>query len=63
MYQQTQWVQLPVRIELTQSRRLDHFAKLTRIPKSEIVRSSITSFLNELESSGVKRALENIHGK
>lgn len=55
------WVQLPIRIEANLADALDRYSKATRIPKTEIARSSIRRFINDLERTGVRSALEQIH--
>ena len=55
------WVQLPIRLEANLADALDRYSKSTRIPKTEIVRSSIRRFIADLERSGVRTALERIH--
>jgi hypothetical protein len=57
----SRWVQLPIRLEASLADALDRSSKATRIPKSEIARSSIRRFINDLERSGVRTALEGIH--
>jgi hypothetical protein len=57
----SRWVQLPVRIETELAAALDRYSKSTRIPKSEIARSSLRRFINDLERTGVRSALEQIH--
>jgi len=58
---QTRWVQLPIRLDVNLAAALDHYSKATRIPKTEIARSSIRRFINDLERTGVRSALEQIH--
>lgn len=55
------WIQLPVRLESPLADALDHYSKMTRISKSEITRSSIRRFINDLERTGISSALEKIH--
>ena len=57
----SRWVQLPIRLEVSLADSLDRYSKATRIPKSEIARSSIRRFIADLERSGVSTALERIH--
>lgn len=57
----SRWVQLPIRLEANLADALDRYSKSTRIPKSEIARSSIRRFINDLERTGVRSALEQIH--
>jgi hypothetical protein len=59
--QEVRWIQLPVRLEVSQADALEEYSKATRIPKSAIARSSIARFLADLERSGVRTALERIH--
>jgi hypothetical protein len=55
------WIQLPVRIEKSQSELLEKYAEATKISKSSIVRSALVRFIADLERSGVRTALERIH--
>jgi hypothetical protein len=55
------WIQLPVRLESPLADALDRYSKMTRISKSEITRSSIRRFINDLEQTGISSALEKIH--
>ena len=57
----SRWVQLPIRLEANLADALDRYSKATRIPKTEIARSSIRRFINDLERTGVRSALEQIH--
>lgn len=57
----SRWVQLPIRLEASLADALDRYSRATRIPKSEIARSSIRRFINDLERTGVRSALEQIH--
>ena len=57
----SRWVQLPIRLEANLAEALDRYSRATRIPKSEIARSSIRRFINDLERTGVRSALEQIH--
>lgn len=57
----SRWVQLPIRLEANLADALDRYSRATRIPKSEIARSSIRRFINDLERTGVRSALEQIH--
>ena len=57
----SRWVQLPIRLEANLAEVLDRYSRATRIPKSEIARSSIRRFINDLERTGVRSALEQIH--
>ena len=59
--QQPRWVQLPVRLEASQADLLNEYAQATRINKSQIVRSAVGRFISELESSGIRSAMERIH--
>ena len=52
--------QFPVRLELPLSNALDRYSAATRIPKTTLSRIAIQKFLNELESSGVRCALEDV---
>lgn len=56
-----QWTQFPIRLESSFADQLDSYSKATRIPKAEIARSSIRRFLVELERSGLRSQLEQIH--
>ena len=57
----TEWVQLPVRIDKHLSEVLDRISRVTRIPKSEIARTSIRRTIADLERTGVRSALEQLH--
>jgi hypothetical protein len=57
----SRWVQLPIRLEASLADALDRYSRSTRIPKSEIARSSIRRFIADLERSGVRNTLERIH--
>ena len=59
--QKPRWIQLPIRLEAQMAATLDRYSKATRIPKSEIARSSIKRFIMDLERTGVRAALEHIH--
>jgi hypothetical protein len=59
--QEVRWIQLPVRLEASQAELLDKYAQATRINKSQIVRSAVGRFISELESSGIRSAMERIH--
>ena len=52
--------QFPVRLELSLSNALDRYSEATRIPKTTISRVAIEKFLNELETSGIRGALEEV---
>jgi hypothetical protein len=59
--QEVRWIQLPVRLEASQAELLDKYAQATRMNKSQIVRSAVGRFISELESSGIRSAMERIH--
>jgi len=52
--------QFPVRLEPSVSDQLDRYAKLTRIPKTTIARFAIEKFVNEIETSGLAGAVEEV---
>lgn len=56
----SRWVQLPIRLEANLADALDRYSKTTGIPKSRIARSSIQRFINDLERTGVRSALEQL---
>ena len=59
--QEVRWIQLPVRLEASQADLLNEYAQATRMNKSQIVRSAVGRFISELESSGIRSAMERIH--
>ena len=59
--QEVRWIQLPVRLEASQAELLDKYSQATRMNKSQIVRSAVGRYIAELESSGIRLAMEKIH--
>ncbi len=59
--QEVRWIQLPVRLEASQAELLNKYSQATRMNKSQIVRSAVGRFISELESSGIRSAMERIH--
>ena len=59
--QEIRWIQLPVRLEASQAELLNNYAQATKMNKSQIVRSAVGRYIAELESSGIRSAMEKIH--
>ena len=52
--------QFPVRLDHQLSDDLERMSEKTKIPKSTITRIALVKFLNDLDASGVKDAIEKI---
>jgi predicted DNA-binding protein len=52
--------QFPVRLDHQLSTELERMSEKTNIPKSTITRIALIKFMNELDDSGVKDAIEKI---
>lgn len=55
--------QFPIRLEASLADALDHYAAVTRIPKTEMIRTAVRRVLIDLERTGVRSALEQIHAE
>ena len=50
--------QFPIRLEASIADALDRYAQATQIPKTTISRIALVKFMNELENSGARSAIE-----
>ena len=58
--QSTPHKQFPLRIDHNLHERFTHISTTTRIPKSTLGRLGITRLLNEIESKGITRVLQEM---
>lgn len=63
MYDSTAQVQIPLRISNKLNERFTRISNYTRIPKSELGRLAISSFLTEIEVRGMSSVLESYEAK
>ena len=59
-FQSTPYTQYPLRIDHSLHKRFTHISTTTRIPKSTLGRLGITRLLNEIESKGITRVLQDM---
>ena len=58
--QSTPYTQFPLRIDHNLHERFTRISSTTRIPKSTLGRLGITRLLNEIESKGITRVLQEM---
>lgn len=59
-YHPTPKIQYPLRLEHDLHDRFQHISKKTRIPMSTLGRLGITKFIEEIESKGITRVLNEL---
>lgn len=52
--------QFPIRLESALADALDRYSEATNIPKTTISRIALIKFLNELENSGARSAIQKV---
>lgn len=63
MYDATRQVQIPLRISNKLNERFTRVSNHTRIPKSELGRIAINTFLTDIEMNGVSTVLKDYEAK
>ena len=59
-FQSTPYTQFPLRIDHNLHERFTHISTTTKIPKSTLGRLGITRLLNEIETKGITRVLQEM---